>query len=61
MYILRDVEKFLRKMDMPPTKFGRLVCGDPRLVHDMRNGRIPRKALSERITSYISQNTPSSP
>jgi hypothetical protein len=37
--ILFRVERFLRATDIPPTRFGRMVAKDPRLVLDMRNGR----------------------
>jgi hypothetical protein len=33
------IERFLRRTDIPATKFGRMVAKDPRLVLDMRNGR----------------------
>jgi hypothetical protein len=42
VYLLRDVEKFLRQSDVPATRFGRNVMGDPRFVFDLRNGRDPR-------------------
>ena len=50
---LRQVERFLRETGMPWTKFGRIVAHDPRLVGDMRNGRIPRPALAGRIADFI--------
>ncbi len=37
--ILYLVEKFLRRTDIPATRFGRMVAKDPRLVADLRNGR----------------------
>ena len=39
MSVHRKIEKFLRRTNMPATKFGRLAIGDPRLVRDLRNGR----------------------
>ncbi|MEO1045811.1 MAG: hypothetical protein AAFX04_10260 [Pseudomonadota bacterium] len=53
--ILREVEKFLRKHDMPRTKFGRLAAHDPRLVDDMRNGREPRKAMRDKIEHFMNK------
>lgn len=38
MYLLRDVEKYLRISDISPTRSGRDVMGDPRFVHDLRRG-----------------------
>lgn len=51
--LLPKIEKFLRTSGMPWTKFGRIVAHDPRLIGDMRNGRLPRPALAARIEQYI--------
>ncbi|APG62149.1 hypothetical protein LPB140_04260 [Sphingorhabdus lutea] len=56
MEMLREVEKFLRENDMPPTKFGRLVAHDPRLVLDMRMGREVRSAMQRKIRQFIDEN-----
>jgi hypothetical protein len=53
MEMLWKIERFLRDQDMPPTKFGRLVARDPRLVLDMRNGREPRPEMVDRIEAFI--------
>lgn len=53
MNIWRDIEIFLRQNDMPPTKFGRLVARDPRLVFDIRLGRELRPALTERVRAFM--------
>jgi hypothetical protein len=53
MYINRKVERFLRQHDIPATRFGRMVAGDPRLVLDMRNGRQLRADMSERIEAFM--------
>jgi hypothetical protein len=55
MHIGREVEKFLRRSDMPPTKFGRLAINDPRLVQDLRNGRRPGARVARRITAFIAE------
>ncbi|MEM1132625.1 MAG: hypothetical protein AAGH53_06800 [Pseudomonadota bacterium] len=55
MTVLRTVEKFLRRHEMPRTKFGRLAARDPRLVDDMRNGREPRKAMREQIEHFMNK------
>jgi hypothetical protein len=49
------IEKFLRRTQMPPSKFGRLAARDPRLVHDMRNGREIGESLSARIEAFIAE------
>lgn len=51
--LIRTVEKFLRRHEMPATKFGRLAAHDPRFVLDLRMGRIPRERTEERIRAFI--------
>ena len=53
MNLLRDVEKFLRRSETAPTRFGRDAVGDPRFVFDLRNGRDPRPRTEERVRAYI--------
>jgi len=53
MHIGREVEKFLRRSNMPPTRFGRLAVNDPRLVGDLRNGREPGSRVARRIVDFI--------
>lgn len=53
MHLLRKVEKFLRIRDIPPTRFGRDVMGDPRFVFDLRNGREPRPETIRRVLSFL--------
>lgn len=56
--MLRIVEKFLRENDIAPTKFGRIVAGDPRLVLDMRMGREVRLPMQKKILKYIDDYRP---
>jgi hypothetical protein len=53
MYLLREIEKFLRETDMPWTKFGRLSVRDPRFVEDLRNGREPGNMISQRVQLFM--------
>ena len=53
MYLLREVEKFLRQSDVAPTRFGRDVVGDPRFVFDLRNGRDPRPQTVARVLASL--------
>lgn len=53
MNLLREVEKFLRRSETAPTRFGREVVGDPRFVFDLRNGRDPRPATVKRVLDYL--------
>jgi hypothetical protein len=51
--LLREVEKFLRQNDTPPTRFGREAMGDPRFVFDLRNGRDPRPQTVARVRAFL--------
>jgi hypothetical protein len=53
MLIMRKIERFLRQYDMPPTNFGRLSVGDPRLIHDMRRGRQFRVSMIRRVETFM--------
>jgi len=53
VHLLREVERFLRQTDIPPTRFGRIAMGDPRFVFDLRNGRDPRPETVERVRAYL--------
>ena len=53
MNLLREVEKFLRRSDTAPTRFGREAVGDPRFVFDLRNGRDPRPRTVARVLAYL--------
>lgn len=56
MYLLREVEKFLRAAKVPPARFGREVMGDPRFVFDLRNGREPRPRTVARIRKFLERS-----
>lgn len=60
MEILGMIERYLRRHDLPPTKFGRLAVGDPRLVGDMRNGRELRAATLARVATFMASPPPES-
>ena len=51
--IVREIEKFLARTGLAPTRFGRLAASDPRLVFDLRNGRDPRKRMVRRIEHFM--------
>jgi len=53
--LLRQVEKFLVRHDMPATKFGRLAAHDPRFVLDLRMGRMPRAKTEARTLRWMTQ------
>lgn len=53
MTLLMTVERYLRVTAMTPSRFGREVAGDPRLVFDLRKGREPRPHMAARMTAFI--------
>ena len=53
MSLLPVVERHLRAHSVPPSRFGRLVAGDPRFVFDLRRGREPRAATRARVLAHI--------
>ena len=55
MSVHRKIEKFLRRTDMPATKFGRLALGDPKLVRDLRNGRELRAPTVARLEAFLAE------
>lgn len=51
--LIRKIEVFLRRTGMPATKFGRLATHDPRFVLDLRNGRMPRSRMEQRVEHFM--------
>ena len=55
MQLHRRVERFLKHSGMKPTRFGRNAARDPRLVFDLRRGRVPRPATERRLNAYLDE------
>jgi hypothetical protein len=55
MSLLPIVERHLRAHALAPSRFGRLVAGDPRFVFDLRRGREPRAATRDRVLAHIAR------
>lgn len=55
MSLLLKIDRYLRSTGMPPTKFGRLAVNDPRLVGDLRNGRVPGPRLRARVEAFVGE------
>ena len=55
MTIRYKIEQYLRERCVAPTRFGREVAGDPRLVFDLRRGREVGARLAARIEAYLQQ------
>lgn len=53
VHLLWEIEKFMRRADVAPTRFGRDAVGDPRFVFDLRNGREPRARTVKRVKDYL--------
>ena len=53
MHLLREIEKFLRRSETTPARFGRDAVGDPRFVFDLRRGRDPRPRTVERVLAFL--------
>lgn len=57
MVLLIEIDRFLQRTGMPPTRFGRLAVNDPRLVGDLRRGREPGVATVRRVRDFIRGET----
>jgi hypothetical protein len=55
MELLQQIETYLDRAKISPSKFGRLALGDPRFVEDMRSGRRLRHETRERVRCYLTQ------
>jgi hypothetical protein len=53
MHLLWRIERHLRRVGTPPTRFGRDVVGDPCFVRDLRNGREPRSDTARRVHDWL--------
>ncbi len=56
MELLDQIEAYIAQTHMPPSRFGRLSAGDPRLVADLKGGRKLRCKTEDRIRRYLSAN-----
>ncbi len=53
--LLRQIEVFLLRTQMPVTLFGRMAAHDPRFVLDLRMGRTPRPHTASRIEHFMNK------
>lgn len=53
MELLEQIESYLARTRIPPSKFGRVVVGDPRFVADLRRGRLPRAQTREKVQLFL--------
>lgn len=50
---IQELHNIVRRVGLPPSRFGRLAVGDPRFVFDVRNGRSPRPETLERVRAFV--------
>jgi 2,4-dienoyl-CoA reductase-like NADH-dependent reductase (Old Yellow Enzyme family) len=53
MPLLARIEAYLKRTRISATHFGREAVRDPRLVHDLRCGRKPRRGMVRRIEAFL--------
>lgn len=53
---MAEVEGFLSRSGMAPTRFGQDAVGDPNLVRNLREGRSPSLKTVERVLECIRRN-----
>ena len=53
--LLQRIEAFLKESAMPPSVFGRAAVRDPRLVSDLRGGRVPGFRLACRVEHFMNK------
>ena len=53
MELLYEINDFLRRTQMPATRFGRLAVHDPRLVGDLKRGRQPGPRTVARVQAFM--------
>ncbi len=51
--MLAEIEEFMKRHELPPTRFGRMYAKDPRFVLDLRNGRKLRSANAQRLKAWM--------
>ena len=55
--LLQKIEEHLARMELSPTRFGRLVVHDPRFVFDLRAGRRPRRRVHGKVSAYLAAHS----
>ncbi len=53
MHLLTRIQRYLRQSGLSATAFGRCAVGDPKFVHDLRNGREPRTGTERRVHAWL--------
>ena len=53
MSLLLQIERCLRQSGVAPTTFGRRAVNDPRLIGDLKRGRVLREPTRQRVEAAI--------
>jgi hypothetical protein len=53
LLLLRRIEAYLRNSRTSPTRFGLDAARDPKLVIELRRGRIARPRMQARVAAYL--------
>lgn len=53
--LLHRIERFLKESDIPPSVFGRDAVRDPRLVRDLREGRVCGRGIVCRAEHFMNK------
>lgn len=53
MSLLIRIDRYLRRTGISPSTFGRQAVNDPRLVHDLRLGRMPGARICARVEAIL--------
>ncbi|MGQ0590118.1 MAG: hypothetical protein ACT4N8_11415 [Sphingosinicella sp.] len=61
MLLRKRIELYLKRAEMPATRFGREALGDPRFVHDIRRGREPRPETRARVHAWLDRKEGGTP
>lgn len=55
MSLLIKIDRYLRRTGVPPSTFGRRAVNDPRLVRDLRAGRMPGARICARVEAILQE------
>lgn len=53
MSLLIRIDRYLRRTGTSPSTFGRRTVNDPRLVRDLRAGRMPGARVCARVEAVL--------
>ncbi len=53
--VLAQIEAFLLRHNMAPTRFGREATGEPQLIDSMQKGRSPSLKVLERVAVFMKE------